>query len=45
VRGPIFFLFTIKCPIVAAQIGESTGTMIAKKSAMWAEFRPDNFNL
>ena len=36
VRAPIFFLFTVKCPIVAAQIGEPTGTMIAKKSALWA---------
>lgn len=39
VRAPIFFLFTVKCPIVAAQIGEPTGTMVAKKSAMWAPIR------
>ena len=37
VRAPIFFLFTVKCPIVAAQIGEPTGTMIVKKSALWTE--------
>jgi uncharacterized protein with ATP-grasp and redox domains len=36
-RAPIFFLFTVKCPIVAAQIGEPTGTMIAKKSPRWAD--------
>jgi len=45
VRAPIFFLFIVKCPIVAAQIGESTGTMVAKKSARWAEFRRTNSNL
>jgi uncharacterized protein with ATP-grasp and redox domains len=39
VRAPIFFLFTVKCPIVSAQIGEPTGTMVAKRSAMWAESR------
>jgi len=37
VRAPIFFLFIVKCPIVAAQIGESTGTMVVTKSALWAE--------
>jgi uncharacterized protein with ATP-grasp and redox domains len=36
VRAPIFFLFTVKCPLVAQQIGQPTGTMIAKKSARWA---------
>ena len=35
-RAPIFFLFTVKCPLVAAQIGEPTGTMVAKKSALWS---------
>ncbi len=39
VHAPIFFLFTVKCPIVAAQTGEPTGTMVAKKSALWAESR------
>jgi damage-control phosphatase, subfamily I len=37
VRAPLFFLFTVKCPIVAAQIGEPTGTMVATKSVLWAE--------
>jgi uncharacterized protein with ATP-grasp and redox domains len=37
VRAPIFFLFTVKCPIVAEQIGEPTGTMLAKRSAIWAD--------
>ena len=37
VRAPIFFLFTVKCPIVAEQIGEPTGTMVAKKSPLWAD--------
>ncbi len=37
VRAPIFFLFTVKCPIVADQIGEPTGTMVAKRSACWTE--------
>ena len=35
VRAPIFFLFTVKCPIVSAQIGEATETLIAKKSDLW----------
>lgn len=35
-RAPIFFLFTVKCPLVAAQIGEPTGTLVAKKSALWS---------
>jgi uncharacterized protein with ATP-grasp and redox domains len=35
VEAPVFFLFTVKCPIVAAQIGEPVGTMIAQKSAHW----------
>jgi hypothetical protein len=39
VRAPIFFLFTVKCPIVAAQIGDPTGTMVVKKSALWTESR------
>ena len=39
VRAPIFFLFTVKCPIVAAQIGEPTGTMVAKKSPLRDEPR------
>ncbi len=37
VHAPVFFLFTVKCPIVAAQIGEPTGTMVAKKSATWTD--------
>ena len=37
VRAPIFFLFTVKCPIVAGQIGEPTGTMVVTKSALWVE--------
>ena len=40
VRAPIFFLFTVKCPLVAAQIGEATGTLVAKKSALWSECLP-----
>lgn len=36
IRAPVFFLFTVKCPIVAARIGEPTGTMIAKKSAAFS---------
>ena len=35
--APLFFLFTVKCPLVAAQTGEPVGSMIAKKSAAWAE--------
>lgn len=35
VQAPIFFLFTVKCQLVADQIGEPTGTMVAKKSKMW----------
>ena len=37
VCAPIFFLFTVKCPIVAAQIGAPTGTLIAKKSDRWPD--------
>ena len=33
VRAPIFFLFTVKCPLVAAQIGEPTGTLVAKRTS------------
>jgi len=39
VRAPIFFLTIVKCPIVAAQIGEPTGTIVAKKSTLWPELR------
>lgn len=35
-RAPIFFLFTVKCPLVAGQIGEATGTLVAKRSAFWS---------
>jgi uncharacterized protein with ATP-grasp and redox domains len=35
-RAPIFFLFTVKCPLVAAQIGEPTGTLIAKRTSVAA---------
>lgn len=39
VAAPIFFLFTVKCPLVAALIGEPCGTMIAQKSKSWADCR------
>ena len=29
---PIFFLFTVKCPLVAAQIGEPVGSLVAQSS-------------
>lgn len=32
VRAPIYFLFTVKCPLVADQVGEPVGTMIARRS-------------
>jgi uncharacterized protein with ATP-grasp and redox domains len=35
VAAPVFFLFTVKCPLVAGQIGEPTGTMVAKPSLAW----------
>lgn len=38
VQAPIFFLFVVKCPVVAAQIGEATGTMVVKKTRNWAGF-------
>jgi len=41
VQAPIFFLFTVKCPIVADQIGEPTGTMVVKKSEFWALIHRD----
>jgi uncharacterized protein with ATP-grasp and redox domains len=40
VRAPIFFLFTVKCPLVAAQIGEPSGSLIAKKSVLWHDHPP-----
>jgi uncharacterized protein with ATP-grasp and redox domains len=40
VPAPIFFLFTVKCPMIASQVGAPVGTMIAKKSACWTS-RPD----
>jgi damage-control phosphatase, subfamily I len=36
VRGPIFFLFTVKCPLVAAQVGEPPGTMVVKPTSHFA---------
>lgn len=36
-QAPIFFLFTVKCPLVASQIGKPVGTLVAKKSALWSE--------
>ena len=39
-RAPIFLLFTVKCPLVAHQVGEPTGTMVARKSALWPECPP-----
>ena len=35
VPAPIFFLFTVKCPLVANLIGEPVGSMVAKKSSQW----------
>jgi uncharacterized protein with ATP-grasp and redox domains len=35
VAAPIFFLFTVKCPLVAAHIGSPTGTLVATKTAAW----------
>lgn len=40
VRAPVFFLFTVKCPLVAAQIGEPSGTMVARRSEHWPECPP-----
>jgi damage-control phosphatase, subfamily I len=37
VRAPVFFLFVVKCPLVATQIGEPTGTMIVKESPVWLD--------
>lgn len=37
VHAPLFFLFTVKCPMVAEQVGAPTGTMIAKKSRFWTD--------
>ncbi len=39
VPAPIFFLFTVKCPLVAQQIGEAPGTLIVKKSVHWKPHR------
>ena len=36
VRAPIFFLFTVKCPLVAAQIGEPPGSLVVKQSSAWS---------
>lgn len=33
VAAPIYFLFTVKCPLVAARIGSPTGTLIAQRTA------------
>lgn len=37
VQAPVFFLFTVKCPVVAAQTGVPTSTMVAKKSPLWTK--------
>lgn len=34
--APVFFLFTVKCPLVAAHIGLPVGTLVAKRTAAWA---------
>lgn len=36
VAAPIFFLFTVKCPLVASHIGSPTGTLVATRTAVWA---------
>jgi uncharacterized protein with ATP-grasp and redox domains len=33
VDAPIFFLFTVKCPLVATQIGCPAGTLVAQRSS------------
>jgi uncharacterized protein with ATP-grasp and redox domains len=40
VAAPIFFLFTVKCPLVAAHIGSPTGTLVAKRTPAWAASYP-----
>lgn len=35
VAAPIYFLFTVKCPLVATHIGSPTGTLIARRTAAW----------
>jgi damage-control phosphatase, subfamily I len=31
---PIFFLFTVKCPVIAAAVGEPVGSMVVKRKGM-----------
>lgn len=33
VAAPIFFLFTVKCALVAAHLGSPTGTLVAKRTS------------
>ena len=40
VPAPVFFLFTVKCPLVAGHIGAPVGTMVASKSAAWTPRPP-----
>ncbi len=42
VHAPIFFLFSVKCRLVARQFGHPTGTLVANPSPLWAEtWHPD----
>lgn len=40
VSAPVFFLFFVKCQIVASSIQEPIGTMVARKSRRWARNGP-----
>jgi uncharacterized protein with ATP-grasp and redox domains len=43
VATPIFFLFTVKCPLVASHIGSPTGTLVARRTSAWAKGSPQRF--
>ena len=34
---PIYFLFTVKCPLVAARVGEPVGSLVAKRMRRFSE--------
>lgn len=37
VRAPIFFIFTVKCPLIATRAGAPVGSMVARPSVSWQE--------
>lgn len=37
VRAPVFFIFTVKCPLVASRASAAVGSLVARQSATWQD--------